>query len=191
VSRRQALLFIGGAVLLVCAVLAALWLRRDRDSAAPIAAASDEPAAAVVAGSVTLFFPGADGRLHPELRALDTDATGSELARRIVGGVLAGPDTDGLFAPLPPSTEVISVLLADGGTLYLDLGSKEHPRPPVAGSRRELLAAYSLVNSVCNNVPRIRGVVLLWNSEQHTTFAGNLDTTRALTPNRRLVAASS
>ena len=63
--------------------------------------------------------------------------------------------------------------------------------PPVAGSQRELLAAYSLVNSVCGNVPRIRGVVLLWNSEQRTTFAGNLDTTRPLTPNRRLVSATS
>jgi hypothetical protein len=103
--------------------------------------------------------------------------------------LLAGPDTAELFAPLPSTTEIAAVVVGSDGVLYLDLASSEHPVPPVAGSQRELLAAYSLVNSICTNVPRIRGVALLWNGEQRTTFAGNLDTTRPLTPNRRLVSA--
>ena len=187
-NRRQALLFVGAAVL-VGFVVGILWLRRaPAPSAAETGSATSTEALASVDGSVTLYFPGADGRLHPEVRALDTDAAGPELARRIVIGLLAGPDTPELFAPLPSTTQIAAVVLGADGVLYLDLASSEHPTPPASGSQRELLAAYSLVNSICTNVPRIRGVALLWNGEQRTTFAGNLDTTRPLTPNRRLVA---
>jgi Sporulation and spore germination len=188
-TRRQALLFVGVAVV-VGLLVGTLWFRRAPRPAAPTVA---DPAApdlvAAVAGSVTLYFPGADGLLHPEVRGLDTQVDGSELARRIVAGLLAGPDTADLFAPLPSSTQIAAVVLGSDGVLYLDLASDEFATPPAAGSQRELLAAYSLVNSICANVPRIRGVALLWNGEERTTFAGNLDTTRPLAPNRRLVSA--
>lgn len=189
-NRRQALIFVSASVL-VGMLVAVVWLRRAPDSTAGQAGLATHGVTATHTGSVTLYFPGADGRLHTEVRALDTDADGAELVERIVIGVLSGPDNESLFPPLPPSTTVGSVVLADDGTLYLDLASAEHPLPPVAGSQRELLAAYSLVNSICTNVPGIRAVALLWNSEQRTTFAGNLDTTRPLTPNRRLVAAAT
>jgi hypothetical protein len=191
VSRNQALIFVSASVL-VGLLVGAFWIRTPGSTDSAIGDGSpDEAPGAALAGAVTLYFPGADGRLHTEVRALDTDAEGSELVRRIVASLLSGPDDDALFRPLPESTAVGSALLASDGTLYLDLISSEYSLPPVAGSQRELLAAYSLVNSVCANVPRIRGVALLWNSEQRTTFAGNLDTTRPLTPNRRLVAATS
>lgn len=188
-SRRQALLFVGAAVL-AGLLLGVWWLDRAPEARQTKALERDSTAAVEPsAGAVTLYFPGADGLLHPEVRGLDTAADGAELARRIVVGLLAGPDTADLFAPLPSSTAVSTVVLGTDGVLYLDLASSEHPLPPVAGSQRELLAAYSLVNSICMNVPRIRGVALLWNGEQRTTFAGNLDTTRPLTPDRRLVGA--
>ncbi|MCZ6507534.1 MAG: GerMN domain-containing protein [Acidobacteria bacterium] len=190
-NRQQALILVSASVL-VGLIFGALWIRRGttvEESAAEPNAASEMSAA--VTGSVTLYFPGADGRLHPEVRGLDTSAEGAELVRRIVAGILSGPDTEGLFAPLPQSTKIGSALLGTDGTLYLDLSSSEYKVPPVAGSQRELLAAYSLVNSICGNVPRVSGVVLLWNSEQRTTFAGNLDTTRPLVPNRRFVSSSS
>jgi len=189
-NRKQALIFVSASVLVGLAI-AALWLGRSGESAGGRDDSTTAGTAATMAGSVTLYFPGADGRLHGELRALDTGAEGAELVKRIVGGVLAGPDNESLFAPLPQSTTVGSVVLAQDGTLYLDLTSPDHPLPPVSGSQRELLAAYSLVNSICSNVPRIRAVALLWNSEQRTTFAGNLDTRRPLTPNRSLVASAS
>jgi hypothetical protein len=189
-TRQQALIFVSASVL-VGLILAALWIRRPTPGEDNVSGSSAGAIGAAVTGSVTLYFPGADGRLHPEVRGLDTSAEGVELVRRIVTGILSGPDSEGLCAPLPPTTQIGSALLRDDGTLYLDLSSSEHPLPPVAGSQRELLAAYSLINSICLNVPRIRGVVLLWNSQQRTTFAGNLDTTRPLVPNRRLVSSSS
>jgi hypothetical protein len=188
-TRTQAVLFVSAAVL-VGLLVGALWVRRGAE--APGGELPREGGAETVAvGRVILYFPGSDGRLHPELRALDTNADATELVRRIVTSLIGGPDGEGLFAPLPPSTEIRSVVLGADGTLYLDLSSSEHALPPVAGSQREIVAAYSFVNSICGNVPRIRGVVLLWNSEQRATFAGNLDTTRPLTPNRRLVRDAS
>ncbi len=188
-NRKQALIFVSASVL-VGLVVSALWLRSAPESTDGRGGPAAEGSAAELAGSVTLYFPGADGRLHGEARVLDTDAEGAALVERIVVGLLSGPDNESLFPPLPPSTTVGSVLLAADGTLYLDLASAEHPLPPVDGSQREILAAYSLVNSICANMPGIRSVALLWNSEQRTTFAGNLDTTRPLTPNRGLVSAS-
>ncbi|MDH3402041.1 MAG: GerMN domain-containing protein [Acidobacteriota bacterium] len=187
--RGQALAFVGAAVAVGLAA-GVLWTRRGPEADASAPAGRPESVAAI-AGSVTLYFPGDDGRLHAETRALDTDTEAGELARRVVANLIGGPEGEGLFAPLPATTEITSSFLGADGTLYLDLSSAEHALPPVAGSQRELLAAYSLVNSVCGNVPRIRGVALLWNGEQRVTFGGNLDTTRPLAPDRRLVSAAS
>ena len=189
-NRKQALIFVGASVL-VGLLLGTFWWQRGSSSSESADNLAIDGAVASLTGAVTLYFPGADGRLHSEVRALDTNVEGAELVKRIVAGVLSGPDEESLFAPLPASTTIASVVLAIDGTLYLDLASAEHPLPPVAGSQRELLAAYSLVNTICDNVPSIRAVALLWNSEQRTTFAGNLDTTRPLVPNRRLVKATS
>lgn len=190
-NRKQALILIGAIGLVALAVIAGLSMRRAPDSGQPVAVASTGTNDPALTGSVTLYFPGDDGRLHGEVRALDTDARGAALAERIVAGVLSGPDNESLYPPLPTSTTIASTLLASDGTLYLDLASSEHPLPPVDGSQRELLAAYSLVQSICDNVPGVRGVALLWNGEQRTTFAGNLDTTRPLRPNPRLVQVAS
>ncbi len=188
-TRTQAVLFVSAAVL-VGLLVSALWLRRGAEEPSGEVPA-DGPDIAAVVGSVTLYFPGSDGRLHAERRGLDTNADAVELVSRIVASLIGGPDDAELFAPLPAGTEIGSTVLSADGTLYLDLSSSDHALPPVAGSQREILAAYSLVNSICGNVPRIRGVVLLWNSEQRATFAGNLDTTRPLTPNRKLVRTAS
>ena len=48
------------------------------------------------------------------------------------------------------------------------------------GLREELLAVYSLVNSLTANNLGIDRVVLMWNGEQRPTFAGHVDTSRAL-----------
>ncbi len=186
-TRHHGIFFV--AVFVLIGMLATVaWLYRTGRFSAPRPESIGEPKEPVD-GAVRLYFPGADGRLHEELRALDASGGSVELTERLVASLIAGPDTEGLFAPLPASTTVGSVFLASDGTLYLDLMSTEHPVPPVSGSQREILAAYSVINSVCGNVPGVRGVALLWNGEQRTTFAGNLDTTRPLGPNRRLVSS--
>jgi hypothetical protein len=77
----------------------------------------------------------------------------------------------------------------DGGTAYVDLRSTEHPSPPFAGTTAEMLALYSLVNSVVTNVEGARALVVLWNGRQPRTFGGHIDTTRPLLPATHLEAS--
>ena len=51
---------------------------------------------------------------------------------------------------------------------------------PAMGLTEELLAVYSVVNSLTANSLGIDRVVLMWNGEQRPTFAGHVDTTRPL-----------
>lgn len=51
---------------------------------------------------------------------------------------------------------------------------------PAMGLTEELLAVYSLVNSLTASNLGVDQVVLMWNGEQRPTFAGHVDTTRPL-----------
>ncbi len=75
--------------------------------------------------------------------------------------------------------------LSGDGVVYLDLAAAQLAAPPVSGSRGELLAVYSFVNSILDNVPEAWGVVLMWNGNQRPTFAGHIDTTRPLPVERK------
>jgi hypothetical protein len=108
-------------------------------------------------------------------------------ARVLVEAVLAGPSEPAFASPLPPGTELGVTYLAPSALLYVDLVSSEHTRPPVTGSLEELLSVFSLVNTVLLNTPEIEAVVLLWNGQQHQTFAGHVDTSLPLRPDRDLI----
>jgi hypothetical protein len=138
--------------------------------------------------SAELYFPGAGGRLYPEIRELAASDDPEQQVRSVVEALLAGPQGDGLVAPLPEGVEIALLHLDAGGVVYLDLRSPDDGPPPPDGSSAELQRVYSLVNSILLNVEAARRVVLLWNGVQPTTFAGHVDTTRPLTADRRLMA---
>ena len=96
---------------------------------------------------------------------------------------------------LPAGVRLLAVELIDG-VAYLDLttvevGSRTEAaraagrsalvlERPAMGLVEELLAVYSLVNSLTANDLGVDRVVLMWNGEQRPTFAGHVDTTRPL-----------
>ena len=101
-----------------------------------------------------------------------------------------------LLPALPAEVRLLAVELLDG-VAYVDLttaaddsGAGQRAstagRPvlvlerPAMGLTEELLAVYSLVNSLTANNLGIDRVVLMWNGEQRSTFAGHVDTTRPL-----------
>lgn len=135
---------------------------------------------------VQLYFVGAQGRLVREPRDLTWSNDPSAFAERIVEGLLEGPRAEAAYRPFPPDVEVGEVHVDADGTAYVDLRSQAHPRPPFAGSRAEMLALYSLVNSVVENVEGARSLVVLWNGRQPRTFGGHIDTSRPLYPARNL-----
>jgi spore germination protein GerM len=165
-------------------------LRRARGPAKSAASpASPTPAAVSQPTELTLYFPGADGRLYPERRALEAAPTGTARARAALAALLAGPHSEGLRAPVPAGVELGSVVVIGDGTVIVDLRSAERELPPAAGSLGEQSMVYSLVDTVLLNVESTKRVALLWNGVQRESFSGHLDMTRPLAADTALIAA--
>lgn len=186
-SRRAAGFVLGLAAVLLVGGLA-WWLLSGRTggggggrSGAEEAGGPGEPV------SFVLYFPTDGGLLAGERRELQVTETPRDRASKIAQAVLAGPKSQGLYRPFDPAVRVASVEIADG-VAYLDLVWEGHDEPPASGATEEIQRVYSLVNSVGLNVPEAQRVVLLWNSFQRLTFAGHLDLSEPLQPDRSLLA---
>lgn len=94
---------------------------------------------------------------------------------------------DGLWPPLPADVDVGRTYILDDATAVVDLIVPEYAAP-MSGARAEILMLYSLVNTVLLNTEEAERLVLLWNGQQRSTFAGHFDTTRPLTPKTGLIA---
>lgn len=140
---------------------------------------------------VDLYFPSADDLLVAEAREIprleDVQAQAEELVRTL----LAGPENPALFAPLGAGAQLGGTfVVAERGRLIVDLRDADGSPPPPSGSRRELLAVYSVVNTVLLNLEDFREVVLLWNGRQSRSFSGHVDTAHPLTAAPEWIAAS-
>jgi hypothetical protein len=135
----------------------------------------------------TLCFPAADGLLRCEPRAIPAAGSVEETAAVIVQALIDGPGPlEEMFSALPPSVGLQAFDVVNG-VAYVDLtvartGAMLRSERPAMGLREELLAVYSLVNSLTASNLGIERVVLMWNGEQRLTFAGHVDTTRPLLP---------
>jgi hypothetical protein len=184
------LLAIAAALAVVALVIAS---RRDRprsvggDDSAVGADAEPEEARAPV--PVELYFPGPNGRLVGERREVEGSSDPSRLASHIVEALLEGPQSEASYRLFRTEVTIGKVYLGADGAVYVDPHSTASPQPPSTGSTVELLALYSLVNSVVENVPGARSMVVLWNGRQPRTFGGHVDTSRPLLPAPELAAA--
>ena len=121
-----------------------------------------------------------------ERRELQVTESPRDRTRKIVQGLLAGPKGQTLYRPFPQGVRLGSVLLV-GDVVYLDFVWDGHPDPPSSGSTEEIQRVYSVVDSICLNVPEVQQVVLLWNGFQRITF-GHLDLSQPIRPDRSLAA---
>lgn len=156
----------------------------DSSSTAP----PDEPADPSVAPlrqlSVVLYFPaaGEDG-LRGETHEIFETATPGDLAKQIVADLISGPDGDELLRALPADTRLRQVYVLDNGVAYVDF-SEELKQGIGGGSQEELLAVYSIIDSVALNVPAIKRVGILLGGEPIETLNGHMDLRRPLRPDR-------
>jgi hypothetical protein len=183
-SRRAAALVL--AVTLVAGGAALFWLRRGESP--PVPGAPPPGPARQPTETVVLYFPGEPGLLYAERREVPAAASEAARLRAAVAALLAGPQRAGLEAPLPAGVEVAGVHVAANQVAYVDLRSPDASPPPPAGSTRERLIVYSLVDTVLLNARQARRVVVLWNGTQPTSFAGHLDTSRPLAASTELLA---
>ncbi len=187
---RQAAAILIGTVFVFAAAALGLWFAGRRGPTASEGAVVEEtaPGAVEARSTVQLYFPGLRGKLYAAERPWPGDAEPEQVLREIVAALLTTAVEPPLHPPFPEGVALSDVFLSPDGVAYVDLSSSELALPPAAGSLGEMLAVYSVVNTVQLNLPEVRGVVLLWNGQQQVSFSGHLDTSRPLKARRDLVA---
>lgn len=199
---RRADILIGlglGALLIAVPLTAHRWSRLLRQ---PVAAAeepageadvepepTEAPADVKRTINVKLLFedPGGAG-LVPEERSVAYHASLSRQLRVVVEELMRG-SAAGKLSPLPSEARVLEVFVTARGVAYVDV-SKEIMEKQVAGASAEMLAVFSLVNSITMNFPAIKRVQILVDGRMTDTLAGHVDLSRPLLPDLTLLATS-
>ncbi|CCK79159.1 MULTISPECIES: GerMN domain-containing protein [Desulfobacula] len=97
-----------------------------------------------------------------------------QLGREIIKALIAGPSLPLLEPTWPRDAKINSFFITDDGKAYVDLYlEKEMIENMDTGS--ELLAIYSLVNSLTLNIPKIKMVKILIQGKDALTLAGHID----------------
>lgn len=189
-TRRTALV-VAAAILVSAIAIFVGWKSGQSRDDTEEGLVIETPELEVVDGStapIELFFAGSDGELHSEQREIPVQGDLVALIERVVEELLVGPANEDLLPALPPEFAVRWVHLNEAGVVYVDLEFTGEGSFPAWGSHQEMLAVFSVVNSLFANTPEISSVILLRNGQQHPTFAGHLDTSRPLLANNQLVA---
>ncbi|MBU1343218.1 MAG: GerMN domain-containing protein [Proteobacteria bacterium] len=97
-----------------------------------------------------------------------------QLGREIIKALLAGPSVPSLEPTWPKDAKLNSFFIADDGTAYVDL-TIEQGKIENMDTQSELLAIYSMVNSLTMNIPKIKRVKLLIDGMDAMTLAGHID----------------
>ncbi len=191
-NRRIAwsILLVALMILLLGALFWALWGRGSLpggDANGPDLSSGSRDPSLIPA---TLYFPGPEGMLHSEQVEIPSGSPEKRI-RGLVEQLLAGPGDRRLWSAFPEGVEVAAVYVGSEPVAYVDLHRRDSGPPPAAGSLQETLAVFSLVNTVVLNVSEVDRLVLLWNGNQRASFAGHVDTGKALAPQLSLVAGRS
>jgi hypothetical protein len=138
--------------------------------------------------NVKLFFEDPQGGgLVLEERGVAYQASLSRQLQVVVEELLRGSQS-GSLSPWAGNARVLEVFVTARGVAYVDL-SKEVATSRLPGTRAELLAVYSLVNSIALNFPAIQKVQILIDGQSADTLAGHVDLSRPLAPDMTLLAA--
>ena len=98
--------------------------------------------------------------------------------RAVVEALIAGPETEGLWATVPSGTKVRSVTVSDR-VCYVDLSDDFLSRQGLTGISEEL-TVYSIVNSLCE-LDTVERVQFLIEGEKRTGATGALDFSQTFT----------
>ena len=132
--------------------------------------------------AVTLFYEAQEMLLVPEKRDVALPENPAGALPIVVRELFKGSATPGVPRPLPADTIVRGAYLLPDGTAFVDLGGPTLSEGWGAGSHQELIAVYSVVQTVIANFPDAKRVRLLVNGEPAETLAGHISLAKALTP---------
>lgn len=136
---------------------------------------------------VFLYFgSAADSCLVAEKRTVYGSADPTTLSKNIIKALIDGPVGKNLVRTLPESASCRAFYLTDRGMAYVDFTADIRDRHP-GGSEAELLAIYSIVNSLILNVDEIKKVKILIEGSEADTLAGHIDLRFPFDANMRMV----
>lgn len=133
-----------------------------------------------------LFFADITGRRLSLERREVTGEGREDLLKSVVEELIRGPADEDRIRTLPESVMVRAVFEREK-TVWVDLGgavSDEHP----GGAWTEVLAVYSLVNTLTENFTDVSRVQILINGRESDTFAGHVDISTPLSSRIQLLA---
>ena len=137
---------------------------------------------------VTLFFEGPDMLLVRETRNVALPENPAGALSIVARELLKGSANAGVPHIFPHDTVVRSTFLLPDGTAFVDLGGSTLTEGWGTGSHEELMAVYSVVQTVTTNFPEAKRVRILVNDEPAETLAGHVNLSRALLPSVTYVA---
>jgi spore germination protein GerM len=148
----------------------------------------DEPSTAATASPTVarLFFAATDrpGLLIEE-RNVPFSADLSHQVRLVVEEVLKGP-TGGLRATFPSEAKVLDAFVTPRGIAIVNLSKEAVVNG--RGTDGELVAVYSVVNSVISTFPSLKRVQILVESSPTLTLGGHVDLSRPLAADTSFLA---
>jgi germination protein M len=137
---------------------------------------------------VTLFFEGPDMLLVRETRNVALPENPAGALSIVARELLKGSANAGVPHIFPRDTVVRATFLLPDGTAFVDLGGNTLAQGWGTGSHEELMAVYSVVQTVTTNFPEAKRVRILVNDEPAETLAGHVNLSRALVPSATYVA---
>lgn len=137
---------------------------------------------------IVLLFPSPDDDLlHAERRSVVPIESAEARVKLCLEELFRGPKP-GLLAAVPRGVEVREVFILPNGTVYADLSSH---LLETTGSTRELMAVYSIVDTIALNVRGATRVGILVDGAVHETLSGHVYTGKPLAPDYRYVEESA
>jgi hypothetical protein len=134
-----------------------------------------------VAPRVTrLYFEGPSLLLLAEQRSVQLPENPAGAMAEVVRELFKGAINPGFSRAFPADTVVRGAFLLPDGTAFVDLGGATLTQGWPAGSHEELMAVYSLVQTITANFPEAKRVRILINGAPAETLAGHVALDRAL-----------
>ncbi len=123
---------------------------------------------------VHLYFADSDHLyLNAESRRFRSPGDPVQFGQAIVRALIDGPQQD-LLQTLPKKSILRSFFITGNHVAYVDLGEDIKESMP-GGAKSEMLAVYSIVNSLILNIPEIDKVKILIGGRERSTLDGHMD----------------
>lgn len=109
-----------------------------------------------------------------------------DLGVQILKALFEGPSQPELNAAWPKETRLNALFITDAGLAVVDIDPPENMAQQMDTSS-EMLAVYSLVNSLALNLPTVKQVKILVNGNETHTLAGHIGLKDTYKPNMLIV----